>query len=700
MLLVNDVYQYFDQRFRILWRANSSVYWINIDADDALPELISYKTLVSYLSDGHMHFVEDPYQSFVLNPPKTAWSLQIQRESWKMIEGYVTQEPAIYERKKRGEMIREVVAAHGAAKKRIYSKLRLYWQKGKTPQALFPDTRNRGLPNTSKAISDKKRGRPRETGLGTGVNITPTIEQVFRDAINLHYLNTSQNSIRHVYRKALLGLGFDPTKKPETNLAEAPTLRQFSYFLKKEVTKSEKAKKRFGDITYNKDLRPVLGTSTTDAMGPGSLYQIDATIGDVYLIDEETRTHIVGRPVIYIVVDVFSRLITGVSVSLEGPSWVGAMFALANTMFDKVSYCARFGIHITEEKWPVMGKPESILADRGELLGKTIEILSESLFIDIQNTPSFRADWKAIVERHFKTLHAGFKPYVEGYVTDTTVKKRGGHDYRLDAMLTLSDITKLILNCVITYNTTHSMTYYDTDKDIPRDLPLNPLELWNWGIQHRTGRLRSINAELAAVNLMPHKEASITQYGLHLFGCYYTSAHATKEGWFERIGSTMPKVLVAYDPHNANSIYFRPEGRYDSFITFELTERSRAYRGLTFWEVWQIQKQRSITTGESALKKLEGDLKLDVLVEDIVSEAKAKKVDQSHLPKSHRTKGIRENRSAEIEKNRSKNPGVKPVKPLVNRTPPKDNVVYLAQSKTPNYSAPDLLDELYGDDDD
>jgi|GEM_PF-1354160 len=66
MLLVNDVYQYFDQRYRILWRANQSVYWINIGTDNALPELISYDTLVGYLSDGHMSSVDDPFQSFIL----------------------------------------------------------------------------------------------------------------------------------------------------------------------------------------------------------------------------------------------------------------------------------------------------------------------------------------------------------------------------------------------------------------------------------------------------------------------------------------------------------------------------------------------------------------------------------------------------------------------------------------------------------
>ncbi len=52
---------------------------------------------------------------------------------------------------------------------------------------------------------------------------------------------------------------------------------------------------------------------------------------------------------IYIIIDVFSHLITGVYVGFEGPSWIGAMEALSVAVLDKVSYCSRFGIPILPE---------------------------------------------------------------------------------------------------------------------------------------------------------------------------------------------------------------------------------------------------------------------------------------------------------------------------------------------------------------
>ncbi|MBW4573588.1 MAG: hypothetical protein KME31_38255 [Tolypothrix carrinoi HA7290-LM1] len=51
------------------------------------------------------------------------------------------------------------------------------------------------------------------------------------------------------------------------------------------------------------------------------------------------RSWIIGRPTLYLVIDVFSRLIVGFIVTLEPPSWLGAMLALENATADKVFFC-------------------------------------------------------------------------------------------------------------------------------------------------------------------------------------------------------------------------------------------------------------------------------------------------------------------------------------------------------------------------
>lgn len=697
MLLVNEVYRYGRKSFRLLWLNAEVAYWIDIESKNALPELIKVDELAEFINAQTIHNIPDPHEEFAISPPSkhSEWGKQIQADGWAMIADFVDQEPEIYQRRERGLMIQSILSSYDTTKQTIYAKLRNYWQKGKTPSCLYPDTRRNGGSGKPRAAGETKRGRPRTTTIGVGVNITDDIAAIFRTVIKTFYTTKKVNTLQYAYDKALKALGVNPKEITVEELAEFPTYEQFYYFMRKETGAVERARKRAGDIQYNKDMRPVLGTSAAGVMGPGSLYQIDATIADIYLVAESDRTKIVGRPTLYIVIDVFSRLVTGLYISFESPSWVSAMNALANAMMDKVEYCASHGITIDHSDWPVRGKPEAILGDKGEMLGRTVEVLSEALHIDIQNTPSYRADWKGVVERHFNTLQAKFKPYVEGYVTGEIGKKRAGHDYRLDAELTISEFTRLVIACVVEYNTSHAIKNYDADKDMPPELPHNPLALWNWGTSHRTGRLRAVKQDLAMINLLPHTEATVTEEGIVLFKCRYSTAMAIREGWFHRIDAGPKKVIVAYHPYSANKIYLRPEGKYDSYVICELTERSREYRDLTFWDVWRINKIKAKTASHAKLIKQKGRQSLDETVESITQEARSKNPDTSHITKSSRLKGIRDNRTEAVAEHRKNAPN------LIDGTPKKtndDNVVYLNSQKTVSYDIPDMVDDLFGED--
>ena len=81
---------------------------------------------------------------------------------------------------------------------------------------------------------------------------------------------------------------------------------------------------------YQKDKRALTSTSGNLNFGPGARYEIDATIADLYLVAEDDPALIIGRPVLYFVKDVFSRMVVGMYVGLENPSWVAAMVALSS----------------------------------------------------------------------------------------------------------------------------------------------------------------------------------------------------------------------------------------------------------------------------------------------------------------------------------------------------------------------------------
>lgn len=407
-------------------------------------------------------------------------------------------------------------------------------------------------------------------------------------------LNDKQHTILYAYRQfKTIYRSLNPDAKEE----EFPSIWQFKYFYHREFTSVQKLKARHNKISYNKDIRQLSSTVNTQVLGPGSRYEIDATIADIYLLSDSDRQSIVGRPVIYFVADVFSRMIAGFYIGFENPSYATSIQALKMAVTDKQEYCEQYGINITADDWPCIGLPDAILADRGELLGHQIETLEKSFSVRIENTPPYRGDLKPVVERYFKTMQAKFKPFAPGVVTGVKEKKKGGRDYRLDASLTISDFTKIMINSILMHNNTHQLKNYDRDSDMPSDLPAVPLQLWNWALQHRTGKLRSVSKKSLHIALLPRKKGTLSDLGIKLFGNYYICAEIREQGWLHRKNAVnRPKSLVvAYDPIDANTLYVFYEKDSLKYWQAHLSDRSREFRDCSFWEVWQIQQEQKKT---------------------------------------------------------------------------------------------------------
>lgn len=122
--------------------------------------------------------------------------------------------------------------------------------------------------------------------------------------------------------------------------------------------------------------------------------------------------------------------------------------ALANVATDKTLFCQEYNINITEDKWPCNQMPDAILGDRGELAGMKVETLIPNLYIRIENAASYRADWKGLVERHFRIIHEYVKPFLPGYI-DTDFRQRGARDYRLDGKLDIDQFTEIIVHLIV-----------------------------------------------------------------------------------------------------------------------------------------------------------------------------------------------------------------------------------------------------------
>lgn len=692
MLRINQILKGQDLSIRILWADLNVAIWIDIYAKTALPQRASVSDIESRIAAGILEPMDDPFLSSILQSPAentTAWNKR--ERAWLAIKDIANDE-RIYYPSTRQKLIAQSIANYGVTKQTVYRHLRRYWQRGQCLNALTPDYKNSGAPGKRRQARGQKLGRPRTISSGMGIVVTLDIERMFRLAIDAVYIDNSKASLRDAYSNAL-GLVKAHAQKEDPDAL--PTIWQFRHFYRREYQSHLVTKARATPIVYAKDIRPLHSTSTTEVLGPGSRYQIDATIADVYLVSETDRSLIVGRPVVYFVIDVFSRMVTGLYIGFEGPSWVSAMIALWNTVEDKVIYCRELGIHIETDDWPTQGLPDAILADRGEMLGHHVEVLIGAFSVRVENASAYRGDAKGIVERYFKTIQGKFKPYVDGVVTGEIGKKRGGADYRLDATLTLHEFKKIIVHCVLWHNRYHVNSKYDRDDDMPMELPAVPLQLWDWGIVNRTGRLRTYPEDRVKINLLPYRNATVSEEGIKLFGCLYTCSEAVEQGWFNRKGARRPEtVIAAYDPRSADRIYLRMEHEA-TYWACELIDRSRRFRGMSFWDVWRITKEERKTAATAEKIKDTTRSDLDKTIETIARDARDNKPNTDSLTKAERLGSIRDNRQQEKQRERRQSQFIsKPTQQKKSAA-----VIPIRRPSEEDYRFPDMLDDLFGEED-
>lgn len=708
MLFVNDLIASTNESEeatieRILWIEENNIltYTIDINSATALPVMKKMSPLLKGIRSGEVVKVEkDPGIKLIDENNLSEKDKEIREKAWQVISEIAVgeNEPNILSPLKRGVLVNKAIERYGISKATIYKYLRRYWQRGKTKNSLLPDYVNSGAKGRERTPGAVKLGRPRRVGIG--INVDDATKKIFRSAISSFYLTSKQNPLATAFTMMMNAFYVedyrfeDGIKKPILIPEEQlPTMAQFKYWYEKEEDIKKSISLRKGAKKFELNHRAILGKSDTNIIGPGFLYQIDATIGDVYLVSRYNRKWIIGRPVIYAVMDVFSRMITGIYVGLEGPSWAGAMMALANTTASKVNYCKEYEINISDEVWPCYHLPEAIIGDNGEMKSKKTKNMINSLQIRIDNTPSYRADWKGIIEQYFHTINGYVKPLVPGSI-NIDFRQRGGRDYRLDAKLDLYQFTQIIIKCALYHNNQHYLKNYDRNETmVSDDIEPIPTKLWNWGINNRSGRLRTFPEEIVKLNLMPDDLATITEKGIKFKKLYYGCDSALKEQWFEKARNRGSwKVSISYDPRNMNYIYIRSEtGR--SFEKCYMLESQQRYFDKSFDEIQYLIDFENLEIKKDAHREIQERVDLITDIKNIVESAEhmTNEVQDSKETKASKIKNIRENRKNEKFINREKEAFVLGVNGEGKAKEVKENIV---QAEEDDYDDISLLQKL------
>lgn len=653
---------------RVLYidKFSSIVYVIEMDAFK-WPHLVQLEE-VEKASQGYesINIEESAYIRLFLEESLTTSQVKKREKAWEVVNFIIGQLNGVelYIHKYRHPVLKQAEQSFEVGNKTLKKYLLMYWKGGGTKNSLLPFYDKCGGRGKEKKTGSKKMGRPRSLLENEGINIDENIKRIFKKGLNVYYYTDRKNSLKTAY-ELIIKQDFssrirDKSGKQVLILEEkVPTYEQFLYWYRKNKDIKKEVSTRGSSKEFYQKNRAIVGNSIQDSgLGPANLFQIDSTIFDCYLVSMLNRNVIVGRPVLYTVMDVYSRAIVGINVTFESfNGYVGAMIALENAMTAKAPYCKKYGIDIEENEWP-SAIPNKIMADRGELENGQIENAIANLGISIQNTPPYRADYKGIIESGFKQLNIKIKPFADGVVTNSkNILERGEKDYRLMANLNLHEFTQIVIKTVLFHNNHHVLSEYVTNEmQIEDSIEKIPIRIWEHGIKSTKGQLRTLPKEIITLNLYPTATASVTAKGVYFNKMYYLSANLLRSNDFAkaRTGGSW-KVTVSYDPRDLTTIFLLSDDK-TSFEELTLAEYLSKFQHMAIEDINSVMTDEEFRSKQGKEQELQAKINLFSDIENIVAGAReeAREEQDVNASKTSRLKGIKDNlrEEREIERKR------------------------------------------------
>lgn len=556
--------------------------------------------------------------------------------------------------------IKEITNKYGIKIRTLRKWLLLYFQSGFQNGSLV-DSRIIGHNKGKLYKSDKKLGRPSEYNLSTGVVRNEQTIKNFEEAVK-DYKSGRCKTIRSAYNKMnyqhyseiVIKNGRQVfTLKSES---ERPTFRQFSYYLNKHITKTERDIIKTSAAEVRNDKRLQLSDSLKGVNGPGDLVEIDAVEADVSLISEIDNTKTVGRPIVYFMIDVYSKAIIAMSVSFDNNSMLALSSLFLNLGDNKKEYCSRYGIILSNDKlWPSNFYPRRVRVDRGsDFKSKEFERICLEFGIEKQLVTGGMGSLKGNVEQSFRNLHREQNVHLENY---GLIEKRHDSNHHKEAALTVNDYTKMVINYLLYYNQRYIDNYPLNKEMIKESVKPIPAILFQYGV-NKYGKPRSIiNNEEYLYSLMTPIKVKITNKGIMYKGLNYIPRNDDDlmyEMYF--IGTKSKSFEVRMDKRDISVVYYVKDNKLHSAILNPGKTSNEGFMNMSFKEYDDYRKQKAHMRYEGM--KYNEQLEADLFA---VDHSIVKSVKKDTLSNN---KDLRENREQQKQKTSKENSIVKRLESL------------------------------------
>lgn len=437
--------------------------------------------------------------------------------------------------------------------------------KGRTTLALAPNYHSRG---------------------GRYHRVSGEVLMLAREAIGRFYLKREGESARGTYNELRSAISkANENRPPETKL-HLPSLSSF-YRLVYEIDAYTRVSTREGQRAADRQFDNVEAGPV--AKYPLHIVQVDHTKVDVIIIDKDGD--VLGRCWLTIALDLYSRMVVGLYLSMDAPKYASVMHCLKNSITPKHLLPEPFAS--VAEHWPCHGVMNTLVLDNGLEFHSTnlLESCSQ-LGIDITFCPSYTPHYKGAVERIFGTLNSKLLHSLPG-TTYSDTKQKGDYDSEGKACLTFEELYELIVNF---FACEYANAFHE-------GINKTPLQAWEQGAAKHPVRTISSKQDLAVLTAYK-KQRHLTRKGIRIFGLFYNSSEleSLRRTWKGPIHKEIP-VQVNFDPGDIGHIYVAlPDS--NAYVRVECT--TDYAKGLTLWQHQHIARKvrKNLKPGDTADENL------------------------------------------------------------------------------------------------
>jgi putative transposase len=316
-----------------------------------------------------------------------------------------------------GGLVRDTMAAAGVCRAFVYKQWSTLCRLGISDVSLLPRRDRCGAPNVPRPCDPGGKKKPGRKTRGQrlsrsfGAELPPKQPGMSSDW--RHAIIAADNRIKTPVKpampqryKLIIDSVFVKKYKPENGnfvaidpkKGEYPNRQQVRRVLEVDVPRLEHLRQKTTIGHFKRSLRGLLARNWKGVAGPGHTWAIDSTVGDIYLRSSLNRAWIVGRPIVYIIVDIWSTAIVGFYVCLTGPSWSTAKISLFNSVADPALLGEMWGYQPILSLNPAPTLCHQLMCDRGEYLSKGASLTAIKIDLDMAFAPPYRPDLKGLVE--------------------------------------------------------------------------------------------------------------------------------------------------------------------------------------------------------------------------------------------------------------------------------------------------------------